>query len=512
MNVKQGQKYSGSVWLKSLPGMSVQVLLTCGGGSSVQRLPILGPKWTQYPITLVAKQSGDARFIIKISGNSRCWIDQVRLMPMDAAKGLPVRADLYERIKALQPSFIRWPGGCFAEYYRWKDGIGPQHQRVTKPNYMWGGLDPNGFGTDELMQLCQALGSEPLLCLNIGHHDPPQSQSLYIKEALDWIEYCNGPITSPYGKRRATNGHPKPYKVKYWEIGNETWPMGDAKYSEAVNAFKKAIHAKYPDLQLLTCGSAGLTVDWNRKVADAVDEPLGLLSCHTYWGGTWKQQMAYADDYVSGLLTSLQELRQNGHPKVRLAITEWNNGNVDMAGALSGASMLVNSELAGEQVALACPALWLRNVDASAWNNALINFDKQSNFVSPLYWVCQSFRKAYAPELVKSDFECSAFEENGRRYGVLSVVATADSAKGRIVLKVVNRSDKADEMATVRGLTGISNLKITTIASESVEALNNLAQPRQVVPVYNQINIKNGEFKYRFPKHSVTVFEGTSSR
>lgn len=510
---KQGLKYSGSVWIKSLPGMSAQVMLQTSAGNSVVKLPILSSKWTEYPFTLTAKQSSaDAMITLRINGNSRCWVDQFSLMPQEAAKGLPVRADLYQRIKALQPAFIRWPGGCFAEYYRWKDGIGPQHKRVTKPNYMWGGQDPNGFGTDEYIQLCKSLGAEPVICFNIGHHDSPEMQTRYIKEAMDWIEYCNGSASSPYGKLRAANGHPKPYGVKYWEIGNETWPMGEAKYSAAVNAFKNAIRAKYANLRLFTCGSAGLAVDWNRTLAKSVIEPFGVLSCHTYWGGTWSQQMAYADDYVAGLLKSLQELRQNGHPQAKLGLTEWNNGSSDMAGALSGASFLANSEQAGEQVALACPALWLRNVDAPAWNNALINFDKQSSFVSPLYWVCQSFRKAFAPELIESRYDCSAFEENGRSYGVLSVVATKESATRRIVLKVVNRSDRADELTTISGLTNVSTLKITTIASDSVQAVNSLQQPKRVAPVNNQIHITRGEFKYRFPKHSITIFEGISSK
>lgn len=224
------------------------------------------------------------------------------------------------------------------------------------------------------------------------------------------------------------------------------------------------------------------------------------------------QQMAYADDYVATLLRSLQQIRDDGHPKAQLAITEWNNGQTDMAGAVSGASMLINSESAGEQVALTCPAVWLRNTDAPAWNNALINFDNQNNFVSPLYWVCQSFRKAYAPELVECSYTCGGFDVGGRSYGNLSAVATKDSLAHRIVLKVANRSEKSDETATIQGLSGVSLLSVTTIASDNEDSQNSLQNPKNVVPVYHQMKISQGKFKYKFPKRSVTLFEGTYAK
>src|SRR5206468_5093319 len=109
----------------------------------------------------------------------------------------------------------RWPGGNFVSTYHWEDGVGPLDSRPTKANFAWGALELNTFGTDEFISFCRAVGCEPMICVNAGSGTP--------EEAARWIEYCNGPATSPMGKLRAANGHPEPFHVKHWEVGNELW-------------------------------------------------------------------------------------------------------------------------------------------------------------------------------------------------------------------------------------------------------------------------------------------------
>ena len=122
------------------------------------------------------------------------------------------RKDVIEAMKKLKVSVVRWPGGCFASGYHWKDGVGPN--RRPTPDPVWGVTDPNTFGTDEFVEWCRRVGCEPYICTNAGNGTP--------EEMRDWVEYCNG-VEGPNAKLRQAGGHPKPLQVRYWSIGNENW-------------------------------------------------------------------------------------------------------------------------------------------------------------------------------------------------------------------------------------------------------------------------------------------------
>ena len=131
--------------------------------------------------------------------------------PASDEKG--IRQDVLEKAKGLRPAILRWPGGTFANTYHWMDAIGPLPQRRKRKNLIWGGIVDNAFGTAEFIQYCRALGAEPMLCVNMA--------SGTAQEAAEWVEYCNGPVTSEYGRIRVERGHPEPYNVKFWSLGNE---------------------------------------------------------------------------------------------------------------------------------------------------------------------------------------------------------------------------------------------------------------------------------------------------
>jgi alpha-N-arabinofuranosidase len=186
----------------------------------------------------------------------------------------------------LKPPVIRWPGGYFASPYRWKDGIGLQHKRRPHPRTMWDDKEVSSFGTDEFIAMCRRVGAEPLIVVNIG--TPNWNRDVldndFLQEALDWIEYCNGPADSQWGKVRAANGHPEPYHVKYWEIDNETWHMGAEAYAAAVNRFGPAMREADPSIQLIACGSGGYNQDWNRAIINASGKNFDYISTHHYEG------------------------------------------------------------------------------------------------------------------------------------------------------------------------------------------------------------------------------------
>ncbi len=147
---------------------------------------------------------------------------------------------------------MRWPGGNFVSGYHWKDGVGNLYERRTLVNPAWGGLEYNLFGTDEFVSLCRAIGCQPMICVNAGEGSP--------REAASWVEYCNGSKETRMGRLRAENGHPEPYGIKYWEVGNELygrWQIGwttPPGYADRYDQFYDAMKRADPSIEVLACG------------------------------------------------------------------------------------------------------------------------------------------------------------------------------------------------------------------------------------------------------------------
>ena len=238
------------------------------------------------------------------------------------------------KIDALEVGMLRFPGGCFADCYHWRDGVGPPELRPTRENRHWGGVEMNHFGTDEFMALCRRLGCQPVLCVNFGENDE--------QEAAAWVEYCNGPADSPMGALRAANGHPEPYGVDWWDIGNESfaeWEIGHCgpqEYARRYLRFAKAMRAKDPSIRLIACGGDGNSLDqhWNRTVLPLIRGHVDVLGLHIYSPMTAQAPVEDAALYEAvalGAPVKLQRLLEacgdTFHSlgwEIPLAITEWN--------------------------------------------------------------------------------------------------------------------------------------------------------------------------------------------
>src|SRR5579883_631704 len=144
-----------------------------------------------------------------------CWVGDHETIAHTGG----IRNDVVAALKAIRPPNLRWPGGCFADDYHWRDGIGPRDQRPERINIHWGDvIEDNQFGTHEFLTFCRAVGAEPYFCGNLGSGSP--------REMRDWVEYCNFPGQSALAKERAANGAPEPFNVRYWGVGNESWGCG----------------------------------------------------------------------------------------------------------------------------------------------------------------------------------------------------------------------------------------------------------------------------------------------
>ncbi len=280
--VRAGQEYRGYLWLKAeqyAGRITFALESDTGTGELYAAADInnVAGDWRKYEFTLrPTKTDPLARFAVLFFGRGRVWLDQVSLLPGDAAPG-HVRRDVFERVRALRPAFLRWPGGNVAQDYRWLWGVGARDERVTWTNLSWKNEpEPSDFGTDEYISFARAVGAEPTITVNV------EGRGATVAEAAAWVEYCNGPASSKYGALRARNGHPAPYGVKYWEVGNEIWGAwvrahSDAEtYARNFNRYQQAMRAVDPSIKLIAVGDNDM--NWNRTVLQRAGTGIDYLA------------------------------------------------------------------------------------------------------------------------------------------------------------------------------------------------------------------------------------------
>ncbi len=363
LSVEANEHYNGSVWIRGDSDDKVMVRLINDEKKLAENiLTGFTSEWKEYPIhflPLITTDNASIHLIVKSDGN--LYLDQLSLMSEKSIENDGFRPDLFEAVDQLKPPVIRWPGGCFAELYRWKDGIGPQHKRRVFPVNIWDDKDVNSLGTDEFITMCRKLGSEPLLVINSGFHEgagTPEAWAPWIEEAVEWIEYCNSPASSYWGSIRAENGHPEPYNVKYWEIDNELWRsrVPDAQiYSEAVKLFSEAMRKAYPSIVVIAHGGNGIDEKWNDILINNSAEYFDVLSVHHYMApnkfndGVYEQEAFYN--------RTAKTIAASDNPDMKLYISEWNAQSTDWRTGLYAGGLLNGFERCGDFLTMGGPRL-----------------------------------------------------------------------------------------------------------------------------------------------------------
>ncbi len=504
MRILAGQVYRGSVWVRgeAAGGLAVR-LVAAGQVVAEQTLPGPVPAWQEFPVELKPTASSDAAALqVGVRGSGQIWLDQVSLMSGSWRQAGGCRPDLLQAIADLRPPVIRWPGGCFASPYRWKDGIGPQHQRGPHPKNMWDDKEVNSFGTDEFVAMCRRVGAEPLIVINIG--TPNWNRDVldndFLREALDWIEYCNGPADSKWGKVRAANGHPEPYHVKYWEIDNETWHMGAEPYAEWVNRFAPAMRQADPTIKLAACGSAGYGdgghgLAWNRVLIERCADKVDYLSIHHYEN---------PDRYAEGPRAYETFFRKTGdliaaskNPNLKIYVSEWNAQSTDWRTGLYCGGLLNAFERCGDVLEIGGPALFLRHVSASGWDNAFVNFDHRTWFPAPNYVVMKLWREHYAPQRIALDGETEP----------LNAAATRSEDGRTLYFKAVNPTDEAVHVELRLGESGAGRATLQVVAPGSLHARNTLDARDVVRPESASVQQQGSTFRFTLPPISCGVVE-----
>ncbi len=534
IGVKGGEEYRFSVWARVPEGGESKLNVEISNPASMEEdhalceseLVVIGAEWKLYEVILKPKATLDKAVLRIFLGGKRLVTDleHVSLFPVDTWKGHRngLRKDLAQALADLHPGIFRFPGGCIVEgtevesRYDWKNSVGPVENRPLNSN-RWQYCFPYrlypdyyqsyGLGYFEFFQLSEEIGAEPLPILSCGlacqfqngedAHVPVDGLEPYIQDALDLIEFANGPVTSEWGKVRAEMGHPDTFNLKYIGVGNEQW---GTLYTERLEPFVKAIRAAYPDIKIVGSSGPGsegdqfdfLWPEMRRIGVDLVDE-------HFYRPYEWfLSQGARYDNY------------DRKGPKVfageyacHARGAKWNHAYA----ALLEAAFMTGIERNADVVQMATYAPLFAHVEGWQWRPDLIWFDNLRSFRT-VSWQVQSlygrFRGRNTLSLRMSGTNVTGAEGQG------GLFASAVSDGARIYVKVANTSDETREIFL--DFTGLKK-KDFVKAVEGVRldcsdrmAENSLDDPDKIVPAYFAFSGEGKTITASVPPLSFSVF------
>jgi alpha-L-arabinofuranosidase len=423
MAVEKGAAYRLRFEARAASGLGgpVTVSLEAADGTvyASRQVTGLGGGWQAFETVLKPKASDPkARLVLSLSQPGTVWFDMVSLFPVktwkNRANGL--RSDLAGKLEDLSPAFVRFPGGCWVEgdtmpfAYRWKETIGPLGDRRTQYN-LWRYQSTHGLGYHEYLQMCEDLGAEPLFVINCGmsHREvvPLDKMGEYVQDALDAIEYANGPTTSTWGALRARHGHPAPFGMKYLEIGNEN---GGPAYLERWALFHDAVKARYPEIRLIANVWGGYPTN---RMPEIVDE-------HYY----------SSPEFFLNNASKYDTYDRRG-PKVYVgeyAVTA-GCGQGNLIAALGEAAFMTGMERNSDVVVMASYAPLFVNVNHRGWNPGLINFDSARAYGTPAYYVQQLFAQHRPDRVLPVTVTQPATRPVGMKHGGVGLGTWATQAE-----------------------------------------------------------------------------------
>lgn len=389
--VRQGKAYRLSLYAQGDGALKVSLEKPDGAVLTRETVSGLGHEWKKYEVTLTPSGTeAQARLVV----DGKAWIDMVSLFPGDAVHG--IRPDLFRMLSDMKPAFVRFPGGCYvegarlSEAFRWKKTIGDVSERPGHHN-LWGYYSNDGLGYHEYLQLCEDLGSEPLYVINCGmsHEEQsgkrkgPQGAELqeYVQDALDAIEYANGPVTSKWGALRAKAGHAASFGLKFMEIGNEN---GGPMYHQHYALFHDAIKAKYPDMKLIANDWQGLPKN----------RPLDIIDSHAYT----------APDRMRSMSSRYDGASRTG-PKVyfgEYAVTQ-QAGRGNLQAAVAEAAFMTGLERNSDVVVMSSYAPLFECVGYKRWNPNAILFNAAQAYATPSWHVQALFGRNRADVILPVD-------------------------------------------------------------------------------------------------------------
>ena len=510
MYFQAGQTYNLSCYARCSSGYTgaIYAALESASGSLIYAqgtITNLTTNWQHFSLTLVPScNDGTGRLAMVISQPGAVWLDVVSLFPQQTfdnrTNGL--RLDLANMLAALQPSFLRFPGGNFIEganisnAVRWKKTIGDIAQRPGHMDDAWSYWSTDGFGYHEFLQFCEDMGMQPLYAINCGlalgyngntNNTVPLSQmGPWVQDALDAIQYANGPTNSTWGALRAAADHPAPFNLQYMEIGNES---GGTYYNDRYTLFYDAIKSNYPSMHLIAPGNWAGGPPWSR--------PVEIQDEHYYANPATFYSFA----------TKYDSYRRNG-PKIfvgEYAVNSSYGTYGNLTSALAEAAFMTGLERNSDIVEMASYAPLLANLNGYQWLPDLIYYDSSRGiFGTPSYYVQELFGQNRGEVVLPT-----AISGTTSLYASSSLV----QSNGQVIVKVVNSgSASLATTFTVAGVNAIApSATVIQLTSGSASDGNSLASPTKVFPVTNSIANAGTSFLLTLPANSLSILRLTAS-
>lgn len=442
-----------------------------------------------------------------------------------------IRLDIVNALKRIKIPNLRWPGGCFADEYHWRDGIGPRVQRPKMINTNWGGVvEDNSFGTHEFLELCKLLNTEPYISANVG--------SGTVEEMSKWVEYLNFDGASPLTELRKQNGHPGSYNVKFWGVGNESWGCGGNMTAEhyADEYRRYATYSRdYPNAKLrkVACGPSDGDYEWTETMMKKVGTRMWGLSLHSYTipTGHWNDKgpaTGFGEkEYFNTIKNTLRMEeyvtkhsaimdKYDAKKRVALVVDEWGVWtNVEPGtnpGFLYQQNSLRDALVAGTNLNIFnnhCDRVKMANL-AQAINvlQSLILTDKEKMLLTPTYYIFDMYKVHQDARYLPIQLNTPDYEFDGNKLPAVNVSASQDKA-GKVHITLVN----LDSHNTIDVSTAFKDVKWSKVTGQVLTAnnaadVNTFTKPMNVIPrAFNGAKRDGDKLMVSLPAKSVVALE-----
>lgn len=440
-----------------------------------------------------------------------------------------IRSDVVEALKKTSIPNLRWPGGCFADEYHWKDGIGPRTQRPKMINTHWGGVtEDNSFGTHEFFDLCKQLNTTPVICGNVG--------SGTVEEMSKWVEYINSDNISPMTELRRKNGREKSWGIKFWGVGNENWGCGGNMtadfYADQYRRYATFCR-NYGDNKLNKIAGGANNDDyyWTETLMKKIPHHMMWgISLHHYttnWGNKGPA-IGFGEDLYFDVLERCLKIenvidkhisimdKYDPDKKVALVVDEWGTWYDVEPGTNPGFLFQQNTMRDAFVAALSlnyfnakCDRIKMANIAQTVNVLQALIFTKEDKVVlTPTYHVFEMFKVHHDATLIPLDIECGKYTYNNKELPALSASASKDK-NGVLHISLVNIDpEKSIDMNIDLQEVGAKKVKARILTSPNVSDHNTFEKPENVVPlVFSETSIKNNQLIFTMPAKSIIVLE-----
>jgi len=443
-----------------------------------------------------------------------------------------IRSDVVAALQQIKVPQVRWPGGCFADEYHWRDGIGPRESRPAMINTHWGGIvENNHFGTHEFLDFCEQVGCEPYICLNVG--------SGTVQEAMEWVEYMTSDANSPMANLRRKNGRDKPWKIRYLAIGNESWGCGGnmtpqfyADNYRRYNTFVKNYDRANP-INRIACGPDGGNYEWTETLMKSGARMNGL-AFHNYTlpSGSWQGSKGSATqfgepEYFTTLRNTLkmEELvtkhsaimdKYDPQKKVGLVVDEWGVWT-DVEPGTNPGFLYQQNTLRDAILAAINLHIFQAHADRVSMANiaqminvlqSMILTDKEKMLLTPTYHVFEMFKVHQGATALPLQLATPDYVVGENKIPAVSASASRDAA-GKIHLSLTN-ADSNNAITLECRLMGASAQSVSgrVLSAPAVNAHNTFTEPNAVAPQpFNGATLAGNSLDVTLPAKSVVVLE-----